>query len=185
MASPVARLSKDKLWTEDEFLALPETNERMELVDGELIREPSATFGHQSRIGLLHHRLVEWSATRSPRPDVCLSALDLRVGPGRILQPDVFVYVTPLERPVTMPLRTIPDLCIEVTSRDRLYDRVTKRELYADAGVPEYWTVVAELGFVERWTGPRLTDREEHRDRMSTALLPGFTLDVAELLREP
>lgn len=173
------------MWSEEDFLALPETSRRVELLDGELVREPSATFGHQERVSQLVASLRRWAAGRSPRPDIGLSPLDVRLAPGRILQPDVFVHLAPLPRPVQMPIETVPDLCIEVVSRNRVYDRVTKREVYAGAGVREYWTVVAELGFVERWTGPRLREREEVRDRLVSALLPAFELDVVDLLREP
>jgi len=174
-----------RLWTEAEFLALPESKYRTELLDGEYIHEPSADFAHEARASAIWKRLADWGHSRSPCPDVCRAALDVRFAPGRILQPDVFVYLSPLPRPVRMPIETVPDLCIEVVSRDRVYDRVTKRQVYAEAGVREYWTVVAQLGFVERWTGSGLVTREEFRDVLVTPLLPGFKLDVLELMREP
>ena len=145
----------------------------------------SAEFGHQERVGRLYELLRQWACARDPRPDVCLSALDVRFAPGRILQPDVFVYMQPMARPVRMPLTAIPDLCVEVVSSDRVYDRVTKRQVYAEAGVREYWTVVPRLGFVERWTGPGLATREELRDALVTPLLPGFRLDITGLQKEP
>ena len=178
-------LDTNRLWTEAEFLALPESARHLELLDGELICEPSAEFGHQERVGRLYELLRQWACARDPRPDVCLSALDVRFAPGRILQPDVFVYMQPMARPVRMPLTAIPDLCVEVVSSDRVYDRVTKRQVYAEAGVREYWTVVPRLGFVERWTGPGLATREELRDALVTPLLPGFRLDITGLLQEP
>lgn len=82
-----------------------------------------------------------------------------------------------------MPIERIPDLCFEIVSSRRVYDRVTKRLAYAEVGVTEYWTVVKDLGFVERWTAPRLTTREEVRDRLTTPLLPGLELDVQALFQ--
>jgi Uma2 family endonuclease len=174
-----------RLWTEAELLALPETARRVELLDGELIAEPSPGSARQARVGRLYELLRQWAARRDPRPDVCLSALDLRLAQGRILQPDVFVDVRPMPRPVPAPLTAIPDLCVEVVSAHRVHDRVTKRQVHAEAGVREYWTVVAQLGILERWTGPGLREREELRDALVTPLLPGFRLDVADLLKEP
>lgn len=174
-----------RLWTEAEFLSLPETTRKTELLDGEVISEPSAEFGHQARLKDLACLLDAWAAAQRPRPDVCVAPLDVRFAPGRILQPDIFVYLQPMSRPVRMPLTAIPDLCVEIVSRDRVYDRVTKRQVYGEAGVREYWTVVAQLGFVERWTGPALATRQEFRDALSTPLLPGFTLDVTRLMKEP
>ena len=168
--------------TEEEFFALPVTMTKTELFDGELVREPSPGFGHQDLVGRLFMALSAWAAGHVPPAQACLSPLDVRLAPGRILQPDLFVYLEPLARPVKMPIERMPDLCIEVVSTRRVYDRVTKRLAYAEAGVKEYWTVVHALGFVERWTGPGLSLREELRDRLTTPLLPGFESDVAALL---
>jgi Uma2 family endonuclease len=179
------RLATDRLWTEEEFLALPETTGWVELLDGELIREPSADAGHQERCWRLMVALRAWAERRSPAADVWFAPLDVRFAPGRILQPDVVLFLKPLPRPVRMPIEVIPDLCVEIVSRDRTYDRVTKRQVYAEAGVREYWTVVPALGFVERWTGERLAQRQELRDALVTPLLPGLQLDVAALLKEP
>jgi Uma2 family endonuclease len=57
---------------------------------------------------------------------------------------------------------------------------VTKRLLYAAAGVTEYW-VVEPAGMVERWSGPGLARAEELRRRLTTPLPPGFVLDLRRL----
>ena len=168
--------------TEEAFLALPETMTKTELLDGELVREPSPGDTHQDLVGRFYLELCAWAGTRTPRPSVRLSPLDVRFSPGRILQPDLLVFIEPLVRPVRMPIERVPDLCVEVVSTRRLYDRVTKRLAYAEGGVGEYWTVLPRLGFVERWTGAGLSRREELRERLVTPLLPGFDLDVAALL---
>ena len=175
----------DHLWSYEEFMASPESNLRIELIDGELIRHPPLDFAHQLRLGAVAAALTEWKRTRSPQPDVCIGSLDVRMGAWRVLQPDVLVHVQPLPRPVATPITAIPDLCVEIVMGNRVYDRITKRFVYADAGVREYWTVVPDLGFVERWTGDRLATREECRERLVTPLLPGFELGVTALLKEP
>jgi Uma2 family endonuclease len=80
-----------------------------------------------------------------------------------------------------MPITRVPDLCIEVVSRDRTYDRVTKRLVYAEAGVREMWTVLPAWPLVKRWTGARLERREELRETIESSLLPGFSMNVAAL----
>ena len=74
----------------------------------------------------------------------------------------------------------VPELCIEVLSRDRAYDRITKRLIYAEAGVREYWAV-EQSGLVERWTGDRLDQSQEIVDDLTSSLLPGFSLDLSVL----
>lgn len=182
-STPKPTATPEKLWTEEEFLALPETNRRVELIDGELVRE-SPTFDHQECVLRVAEHLRAWARTRAPVPTVAVSPLDVRFGAGRILQPDAMVFLDPLERGVRMPIERIPDLCVEVVSGNRAYDRTLKREVYADAGVREYWTVVPSLRFAERWTGPGLATREECRESLASLVLEGFALDVAALLKE-
>ena len=170
-----------RIWTEGEYLALPETIQRTELLDGELVCEPSPGDGHQGIVGNLHVELQLWARAQSPMPTIRLGPFDIRFAPGRILQPDLCVFLDPLPRGVAMPITRVPDLCIEVVSRDRTYDRVTKRLVYADAGVREMWTIVPAWPLVERWTGSRLDQREELRENIESALLPGFSMAVARL----
>ena len=174
-------MGPDRIWTEEEYLALPESIQRMELLDGELVCEPSPGLAHQEHVGALFAALRSWAQSCSPNPSVLLGPLDIRFAPGRILQPDVCVFLEPLPRDTATPITRVPDLCIEVVSQRRTYDRVTKRLIYAEAGVREMWTALPTWRLVERWTGPRLERREELRDRIETSLLPGFSMPVAAL----
>ena len=176
-------MGTERIWTEADYLALPETNQRMELLDGELVCEPSPGCGHQGIVGNLFAALDAWARVRSPAPTIRLGPLDIRFAPGRILQPDACVFLDPIPFDARMPITRVPDLCIEVVSRDRTYDRVTKRLVYAEAGVREMWTVVQAWPLVERWTGARLDQREELRETIVSPLLPGFSMTVAALRR--
>jgi Uma2 family endonuclease len=170
------------LLTEEQFFALRGTPLRTELLDGELVREPDPGEAHAEIVHTLGELLRRWAATVSPAPDVSAAPVEVRFGPGRILLPDLLVFLDPLARPSVTPITRIPDLCIEVVSTRRAYARVTKRLIYAAAGVKELWTVLPLLGFVERWTAPALGTRDECRGVLRSPLLPGFELDVALLL---
>lgn len=106
--------------------------------------------------------------------------MDVRFAPGRILQPDAMVFLATLDRQVAQPLDRIPEICIEVLSSARTYDRVTKRFLYAEAEVVEYW-IVDPSGVVEQRSGPGLARGEDRERRLESPLLPGFLLDVGAL----
>lgn len=125
--------------TEREFLALPESHERLEFIDGEIILSPSPSPMHQRLVQRLSMILADWEKTHPPAM-VGLSPLDVRMQPGRIVQPDLFVCKAgfPLDR---TPVDVVPDLTVEVLSLQAAYDRLAKRVLYAQAGVPEYWIV--------------------------------------------
>ena len=167
------------LVSEEEFLSLPESNQRIELIDGEVILSPSSTFRHQQVLLRIVHALQNWAADRAAPVTVAISALDVRFAPDRILQPDAMVFLEVIPSDIPMPIARIPEICIEVVSTDRTYDRVTKRYLYAEAGVQEYWIVdPANAGVVERRTAPTLSTLEVLETQLGTPLLPGFTLDL-------
>lgn len=166
--------------TEAEFLALPETNQPMELIDGELIVPPAPTLRHQNIVKRLVVGLDNWAAGREASVAVAQSPVDVRLASGRIVQPDVMVFIGELPDEDQHPIEVIPALCIEVVSGRKLYDRVTKRYLYADAGVREYWTIVPP-NLVERWTGERLDEREIVSGALTSTRLPDFEMSLAKL----
>ncbi|MCB9760506.1 MAG: Uma2 family endonuclease [Alphaproteobacteria bacterium] len=162
------------------FMKLPETNQRMELVDGVVIVPPSSTVRHQRVVLNLGMALHRWRE-QHPALEVMPLPIDVRIGLARIVQPDVVVWIDGLEDEA-LPIRQRPDLVIEVVSPTNIaYDRVTKRILYADAGIPEAWFVHPARRLVERFTGPRLVRSELLTDVIESPLLPGFSMTAAEL----
>ena len=166
--------------SESEFLKLPESTDKVELVDGEVVVSPSPTYWHQEILMRLVGALRAWAAKQRRVVTVGQAPLDVRFAPGRILQPDAFVLFDRVPRSHRGPIDAVPALCVEVLSDDRVHDRVTKRLLYAAAGVGEYW-VIEPAGMVERWSGPGLARAEELRGRLTSQLLPGFSLDLKRL----
>jgi Uma2 family endonuclease len=163
--------------TEAEFLALPETMEHVELIDGEVYLSPSPLPLHQAVIYALAAAIEPWAAARRPAA-VMLSPLDVRFGAGRILQPDLCVF---LQRPAlrVTPVVACPALGVEVLSGRRGHDRLLKRLVYAEAGVPEYWIVDPDDATVEVVRGLQ-TAGLEHQRVVSSAL-SGLEVDVAAL----
>ena len=124
--------------------------------------------------------LRAWASKQKRPVTVGQVPLDVRFAPGRILQPNAFVLFERVQRGHTGPIDTVPALCVEVLSEDRVHDRVTKRLLYAAAGVTEYW-VVEPAGLIERWSGAGLARADAVRDRLTSPCLPGFSLDLRRL----
>lgn len=168
------------LISEDEFLALPESNHPTELVDGEVVVAPSPTFLHQKLSKRLLLALETWARASELHLTVAQAPLDIRFGPGRILQPDLMVFRGILSDETPTPITEIPMLCIEILSGNRTYDRVTKRYLYAEAGVEEYWTVDPS-GIIEQRTGPSLAVLKTLSTTLESERLPGFSLQLADL----
>ncbi|MCB9663748.1 MAG: Uma2 family endonuclease [Alphaproteobacteria bacterium] len=166
---------------EEDFLARPPSAEREELLDGQIVVSPSGTWRHQEVLRRLLWVLQAW-CDRHPPHHPALAPLDVRFGPGRILQPDAMVLASapPLDAPT--PLTVVPRLCVEVLSSDVDRDRHTRRLVYADAGVPEYW-VVDPLGSLEVFTGPRLGTCLAGQGVVASPTLHGLVVDVTALTR--
>lgn len=65
-------------------------------------------------------------------------------------------------------------------SSNRAYDRMTKRLIYAEAGVAELWTIGIDC-VVERWLGERLSECELPSQYLTSPLLTGFQLAIGQL----
>lgn len=121
-------------WTEEAFLALPEGNRRIELLDGALLMSPSPTDRHQWLSFLLataFHRVC-------PAGTRVLQAVDVRVGVDRILVPDVVVVVKPTAEVTVFDPREVL-LAVEIVSPGSVAaDRAIKPPLYAQAGISTY-----------------------------------------------
>lgn len=174
--------SRPTLVSEAEFLALPETMDRIELLDGEVIVSPSPSVWHQELLSRIAQLLRSWAAESGGPVFIGHSPLDVRFAPGRILQPDAFVILGELALDHEGPIDRVPDLCIEVLSTNRVYDRLTKRFVYAAAGVRELW-LVEPSGSIERWSGDGLETSEVLTASLTSSLLPGLTIDLATIFR--
>jgi Uma2 family endonuclease len=176
MGAPARRT----VMTEAAFLRLPESMNKVELLDGEVVVAPSPAFWHQEILRRVIVALSTWAESHDRPVTVGQSPLDVRFAAGRILQPDAFVLFGRVARRHRGPIDRIPALCVEILSEDRVYDRVTKRLLYAAAGVKELWIIDA-AGTVERWTGKGLTANEMVKRRLTTPVLRGFALELQRL----
>lgn len=164
-----------RVWTADEVRRLNEQVEargmlwpRYELIDGELLggeMTPAPSSAHQEAVRAFLMRLAS-HVERMGIGRAYTGPADIRLGPDRVVQPDVFVVRTDAAGPVAgwQSVSTLA-LAIEVLSphsaRD---DRIRKRRLYQSAGVEEYWIVDVNSRSVERWRPnderPEVLDRE-------------------------
>ncbi len=154
--------------------------QRMELIDGEVYVPPSPTYWHQETLSRIMTALRNWAATQTGPLTVCQAPMDVRFAPGRILQPDGFVLFSRVPQQHEGPIHQVPALCIEVLSTNRAHDRVTKRYIYAEAGVRELWTA-EPAGFIERWSGDGLSRSETIQTVVRSPLLPGFELTLSTI----
>ena len=129
-------------WTYDDYAALPDDGQRYEIVNGVLVMAPAPTPEHQDIVGMIfHYLLIHVKFVGLGR--VFMAQIDVALSPENTFQPDVVVILNAhLDRVGEKKIIGAPDLAVEVASPGTvLYDRITKYEKYARAGVQEYWIV--------------------------------------------
>ena len=173
-------------------LELPEPDDKLnlELDDGKLYIMPRPRIAHQgTQIRLAHYFLNYYDALDDPPFEAYADVIiALPSELPRLFAPDLSVILRGNDAVVSeRMIEGVPDIVAEVLSSDRNRDLVRKRQVYAEAGIPEYWifdeineTVIPlELrdgGYIERGV---LTAE----DTLTTPLLPGLELPLSRILR--
>jgi Uma2 family endonuclease len=176
MAAPV-------YYTADMVRALPDDGNRYETVHGELLVTPSPRPWHQVVLERIRGPL--WNYLEAHRAGLLLCApADISWGPDILVQPDLFVVDREEGRTLDWTRMQTLLLAVEVLGPSTArYDRFTKRRLYQEAGVAQYWIVDPEARTVEAW---RPADKfPATQDTRLTWHPPGvdvpFTLEIPEL----
>jgi Uma2 family endonuclease len=171
-------------WTYDRLLDLPDDGKRYEIIDGELIELPSPSPAHQAvvteLIGVLREQVSGRGIGR-----VFASPFDFRLPDGGVVQPDVLVYLRPLNAESKVPIReAIPDLVIEVLSPStRRRDLGRKAEIYASLGIREYWPIdnsTRSIEVLRLRAGKYEPSPQAEQGVIRSAIVPNLEIVLAE-----
>ncbi|MEM1096936.1 MAG: Uma2 family endonuclease, partial [Bacteroidota bacterium] len=118
-------------WTYDDLVAMPETMDRYEIIDGDLYMAPAAhAWRHQRAVTKLMGAIIEWN-NQHQHGEVFTSPIDVVATPTKVVQPDVLFIAEERLHIVGAYVDGAPDLVMEVVSpSNEAYDRVTKFRLY-------------------------------------------------------
>lgn len=136
-------LAQTKTYTEDDYYNLPE-DVRAELIDSHLIYNqaaPSAT--HQIILGELYTAINNYIKSKGGSCRVFPAPFAVELGKSRknIVEPDISV-ICDRGKITDKGCTGAPDWIIEIISPSNPgHDYIRKLNLYADAGVREYWIV--------------------------------------------
>ena len=168
--------------------ALPDDNNRYELIDGELLPSKAPGIPHQLSLGRLFSRLTNY-LENAPMGVLIW-------GPGVVFDdyngviPDMAFVSADRQHIITeRGLIDAPDLIVEVVSpgeKNSERDRQLKRQLYSRRGVREYWVVDPQLRTIEVYRLHQnvlvLEATLRGADELTSMLFPGFSCAVSEIL---
>jgi Uma2 family endonuclease len=163
-----------------------------ELIDGVHIARGGAWVQHQQVLGNVAMQVWQF-LEEHPIGEALHRPFDVVLDEQNVLHPDLF-YVTNARRDVIRSenAQGAPDLIVEVLDDEsRRRDELDKRVVYERFGVGEYWLVDPEARSVKvyrraesgAFAHPVLVTAAEDRT-LTTSLLPGLTIDLAEVFEE-
>jgi Uma2 family endonuclease len=131
-------------FTVDDLEAMPVDGNRYELIGGAIVMTPAPEPVHQ-RTGQGLLRLIEDACP--PGHEVFISPIDFDLPGGQRVEPDIIVvpHGSVGEKRLSGPALLVVEI---VSPGSTVNDRVTKRGIYAEAGVPAYWIVDPAAGHV-------------------------------------
>jgi Uma2 family endonuclease len=161
-------------WSEEDLLALPDTAQHYELLEGTLLVNPPPSGPHQ----LFSLNLASILRDAGTSGLVVVEAMGVRLPDNTVFVPDILVAA----RDVVLANRsgildpTDVALVVEIVSPgSRTTDRLTKPALYARAGIASFWRVELD-------EGPAIFAYRLEQDRYAEAgsARPGERLMVTE-----
>lgn len=135
-------LPRKQTYTESDYYALPE-DVRAELIDGQIYDQAAPNRVHQE---ILNYLITEINIYLRSRDGLCRVypapfAVKLKENGKTIVEPDISVICDP-DKLTDRGCTGAPDWILEIVSPgNSSQDYIRKLNLYADAGVREYWIV--------------------------------------------
>jgi len=139
-------------YTAAEIRQFDDSRLRFEVIRGELFVTPAPGTRHQRAVVELTRIFAAYLEEYS-LGEVIVAPYEVEFAADTAVQPDLLVVLRDRARQLTAErFLGAPSLVIEVISySSKRTDRLQKRQLYQEEGVPEYWVVDAGQLWVERW----------------------------------
>jgi Uma2 family endonuclease len=172
-------------WTYEDLFGFPDDGRRYEIIEGELYEMPPPNAYHA--VTLINLLFLLGPVVHTLGGRIFTAPFDVFFPGANPVQPDIVVALADstgrLDR---RGFQGAPDLVVEVLSpSNRVHDVLTKRALYARAGVREYWIVDPEKRIVEVLTLDRAALRTAQSaagdDAVASIVLGGEAFPLAAI----
>ena len=175
-------------WTYDDLLALPDDGRRWEIIEGVLHEMSGPSWAHGA---IVVNLLLAWAhVVRSVGGVIATAPVGVFFAGANPVQPDLHVALPGNPGHVSRRgFEGVPDLVVEILSPStRGHDLLTKRSLYARAGVREYWLVDPDTRAIDvlAFDGEnyRTAQRTTANDVAHSLLLPELSIPLAEVFAQ-
>ncbi len=174
--------------TYDDYCLMPPDGKRHEIIDGAHIVSPAPSTRHQAILFELSRRLGNYIAD-GRTGDLFFAPCDVVFSDFDVVQPDLLYIAGQRADIVTEKnIQGAPDLVVEILSEStRRTDEITKRKLFEQSGVGEYWIIDPVLDAIKIYRaidGAYVRTDELELDQggsLESPTFPGFTLALADL----
>ena len=179
-----------KIWTDEEFMALPDDGNRYEVVNGELIAVGSASARHGYYVSLIH--IILGAYVHSQKIGFTFdSDTSFKMKSGNRRSPDCSFFSKERLRSLGgIPKGYIegsPDLVVEVLSEVNTVGEIHNKIVeYFENGSRLVWLIHPEEKYVLVYRQPEPAALKRPGDILEgEEVIPGFTLDLSEFFAEP
>ncbi len=170
--------SKKKFTYKDYLKITEEPGYKYEVLQGELIKEPSPNVMHQRVSRRLQRILEDYFWEIDPEGEIFNAPLDVTLSDINVVQPDLF-YIASKKNDIIKINRIngSPELVVEVLSPfNPRKDRLQKMQIYQEYGVKHYWLIDPEERTLEYFA---------LRDGAYTLVASGMDEEIVEHLGFP
>ncbi len=178
-------------WTYDDYARLPNDGWKYEVMRGELYMSPAPRPIHQRVSGNLTFEFQRF-VRAGDLGQILTAPIDVILprNLGTPVQPDIlFIRNDNLDIIGETTIDGVPDLVVEILSPSNwVDDRRAKFDVYADAGITEYWIIDPQKEEVELFTlrdkRYELVEKYGLGERVSFQVLSGFSVTVDEIFAQ-
>lgn len=181
-----------KEYTYNDYLKIND-NKRYEVINGSLIMVPAPNTEHQNVSKIIEMSLYSF-VLKSKLGDVYDAPIDVYFDEKNLVQPDIiFISTSNMNIIKKKGIFGIPDLLIEIISpSSRNRDLYTKKDLYQNFKVKEYWIVdpvnrsidilkLDDNGVYKVHSSSSLNDEEQEDKNVYSDIVTNFSINLNDI----